>query len=325
MTRLISFGEILIDMLPADSRCTQFLAIAGGAPANVAVGFAKLGGQAFFAGGLATDGFAPILQNALHDYGVDTRYLVAVANSQTAMAVVTLDDLGERSFSFYRHNTADIQVNLAHFSAIHWQDDGIFHFCSNTLTDDTIAKVTYQLIQQAQKNQQLISFDVNLRPALWQKPTEIGSYVEQCFQWVDVIKLSQDELTHLAKLKGVNESDYLAGILHQGVKVIVLSNGPLPAKIVTQTETISLAAPTINAIDTTAAGDSLIAGFLFELSTFAKQQQLTLNQSLRNIACLQQALQFGLHCGALTCAQKGAFPALPELSAVLAFVESAKN
>lgn len=65
--------------------------------------------------------------------------------------------------------------------------------------------------------------------------------------------------------------------------------------------------------------------FLFELSTFAKQQQLTLNQSLRNIACLQQALQFGLHCGALTCAQKGAFPALPELSAVLAFVESAKN
>ena len=50
MTKLLSLGELLIDMLPQDSQNSAYLPIAGGAPANVAVGYAKLGGNAAFCG-----------------------------------------------------------------------------------------------------------------------------------------------------------------------------------------------------------------------------------------------------------------------------------
>ena len=53
MSSVFSFGEVLIDMLPIDNG--QFSPMAGGAPANVAVAVAKLGGNSFFIGGISND------------------------------------------------------------------------------------------------------------------------------------------------------------------------------------------------------------------------------------------------------------------------------
>ena len=52
MTKLLSLGELLIDMLPQDSQNSAYLPMAGGAPANVAGGYAQLGGKAAFCGGM---------------------------------------------------------------------------------------------------------------------------------------------------------------------------------------------------------------------------------------------------------------------------------
>ncbi|MEI8640440.1 PfkB family carbohydrate kinase [Pseudoalteromonas sp. Hal099] len=57
MTKLLCLGELLIDMLPQDAHNSAYLPIPGGAPANVAVGCAKLGGEAAFCGGKGDDHF----------------------------------------------------------------------------------------------------------------------------------------------------------------------------------------------------------------------------------------------------------------------------
>ena len=142
MTKLLSLGELLIDMLPQDSQNSAYLPIAGGAPANVAVGYAKLGGKAAFCGGMGDDYFAKQLSKSLEQYKVSTEYLFTIKDSQTAVVIVSLDETGERSFNFYRHNTADLLLTSDHLSHIKWDELSTLHFCSNTLTNPAIANTT---------------------------------------------------------------------------------------------------------------------------------------------------------------------------------------
>ncbi len=71
MQSLLSFGEVLVDFLPDDTN-SCYVPLAGGAPANVAVAFAKLGGSAYFAGGISEDNFGTMLMEQLTLEGVDT-------------------------------------------------------------------------------------------------------------------------------------------------------------------------------------------------------------------------------------------------------------
>ena len=69
-------GEILMDFTPlaADPGLLRFEARAGGSPANVAVGLARLGGRVEFAGKVSTDFFGRYLVHHLEKEGVGTRF-----------------------------------------------------------------------------------------------------------------------------------------------------------------------------------------------------------------------------------------------------------
>jgi sugar/nucleoside kinase (ribokinase family) len=60
MKSLLAFGEALIDLLQDPANPGLYHRNAGGAPANVAVGFARLGGHAAFMGMLGKDGFGEL-------------------------------------------------------------------------------------------------------------------------------------------------------------------------------------------------------------------------------------------------------------------------
>lgn len=309
MTKLLSLGELLIDMLPQDSQNSAYLPIPGGAPANVAVGYAKLGGKAAFCGGMGDDYFAKQLTNALEQYNVDTEYLFTIEGAQTAMVIVSLDESGERSFNFYRHQTADLLLTNEHLKRINWDKLSTLHFCSNTLTNTAIAKTTVCALKQAKNNQKIVSFDVNLRYSLWQNSNDIEQNVHACYAYCDIVKLSRDELNFLATQRQQSADAYLQSLLELGVKLVFLTDGPAPATVYHNAFTLSEAAPTITAVDTTSAGDAFIAGVLYYLNH--SDNAVPLTDKLNDESIVKQALHFGLRCGSKACLAKGAFPALP--------------
>ena len=309
MTKLLSLGELLIDMLPQDSQNSAYLPIAGGAPANVAVGYAKLGGNAAFCGGMGDDYFAKQLTNALEQYNVDTEYLFTIEGAQTAMVIVSLDESGERSFNFYRHQTADLLLTNEHLKRINWDKLSTLHFCSNTLTNTAIAKTTVCALKQAKNNQKIVSFDVNLRYSLWQNSNDIEQNVHACYAYCDIVKLSRDELNFLATQRQQSADAYLQSLLELGVKLVFLTDGPAPATVYHNAFTLSEAAPTITAVDTTSAGDAFIAGVLYYLNH--SDNAVPLTDKLNDESIVKKALHFGLRCGSKACLAKGAFPALP--------------
>jgi len=110
---IASFGEMLIDFVPTVSgvslaEAPGFLKAPGGAPANVAIAVARLGGKAAFVGKLGDDEFGHMLAGILKENGVRADGITFDQGARTALAFVTLRADGEREFMFYRNPSADM-------------------------------------------------------------------------------------------------------------------------------------------------------------------------------------------------------------------------
>ena len=310
MHSLLSYGEVLVDFLPSDNG-DYYYPMAGGAPANVVVAYAKLGGESYFAGGISCDNFGAMLFQALAENNVNSQYIYRVKQANTAVVLVSLDADGERSFNFYRHNTADTCYGKPHIDVINWQEVSIFHFCSNTLTDTSLNSKSLYAIKKAKLNNTLISFDVNLRQQLWNDVNLLPERVNACLKLSDLVKLSKDEAEYLAQQANMGYQNYIDSLITLGIKLIVITDGPNPIHIVSSSFSNYIPVPTIKAVDTTAAGDSFIASFIFSLAQQTNDNSLTI--TLTNLDKVSEAVLFAAKCGAYTCQQKGAFAALPTI------------
>jgi sugar/nucleoside kinase (ribokinase family) len=99
-------GDAVVDLLPeGDGRLMQ---CAGGAPANVAVGIARLEGKSGFIGRVGQDPFGKFMYDTLRQEKVNTDFMTFDEAQRTSTVVVALDDEGERSFTFMVRPSADL-------------------------------------------------------------------------------------------------------------------------------------------------------------------------------------------------------------------------
>lgn len=316
MLKVISFGEALVDMLsnrvnndPSDT-IEQFAKYPGGAPANVAAAVGKLGGNSYMAGKIGTDMFGVFMRQSLLDASVNTDYLLDTEEANTALAFVSLDDEGERSFTFYRNPSADMLFRSDEFSDDWFTDAGIFHFCSNTLTMPEIREATLTGINKAKEAGFLISFDVNLRTNLWPVNSDPMGPIWTALALADVVKLSQDEMNFLCA--DSSQDEVLKRLLEGGVALVLLTDGSNPLRYFSQKSTGTVTPPRVTMVDSTAAGDAFIGGFLFQLAQMDCDRN-TLSSLLSTPDRLEEALTFASRCGAFAVSHKGAFTSLPEL------------
>lgn len=309
---VLCFGEALIDFLNSGTELdgvlslNQFTQYPGGAPANAAVAIAKLGGKAQFAGQVGDDPFGEFLKSALNSYQVDTQFTHTHPSAKTALAFVFLDNQGERSFSFHRENTADMVFNESQVSDAWFKSQPIFHFCSNTLTELSIAQVTEKIVVQAKSQRCLISFDVNLRHNLWAENQADKALVNQYVMQSDLVKFAKEEIDYLSE--GQRE-DYLAQCFANGVKNIIITDGANPIRICNPYKQLTIVSPRVIAVDTTGGGDAFIGAVLFGLSQGGEQR-------FNNLERFSALVKFASHCGALAVSRPGAFPAFPTFNEV---------
>jgi fructokinase len=300
------FGEVLIDFLQDKVQPGLFHRFAGGAPANVAVAVAKLGGHSKFIGMLGQDIFGDFLLKELQSYQVDCSAVRQTAEAKTALAFVALDEMGDRSFSFYRPPAADLLYKAEHCPSEIWQQHGILHLCSNSLTEPEIAQTSFALVRLAQQHGWLVSVDANLRHNLWNDGKASRELVTQLLEMADLVKLSEDELDYLAD--GQSHQSWLQHILRFRPGWVVVTAGAEPVQSYGKTSSFAVAVPEVSVLDTTAAGDAFVGAWLFQLAT-ALQHGETLPALSEQMQ--QQMIQKAIQAGSLTCQKYGAFSALP--------------
>lgn len=320
---IICFGEALIDLHsqtpPQPGAPAQFVQYAGGAPANVAVAVARLGGRSAYVGMLGRDLFADFLLQSFETAGVDTRYVARTDEANTGLAFVSLDAEGERRFSFYRPPAADLLFRSAHFHPTCFESAAIFHACSNSLTEAAIAETTLTGMRQAREKGSLVSFDINLRPALWPRDADPRPRVWAALAEADLVKLCGAELAFLAEsLDG--EEAVLDELWRGRAELVLVTDGAAPIRYFTREAHGSVAPIAIEAVNTNAAGDAFIGGFLYCLAErgidAGRLRQFCAGQDF------ESALRFAAACGALAVTRHGAFTAMPALPEVRVLLET---
>ena len=318
MARIITFGEILIDWIPLESRTFGCLDIPikgqfpGGAPANVAVAVARLGQMAQFVGAVGQDDAGDFLRAALNKMDVNTEHLLTDSEHATPMAFVSLDELGERSFSFARDNTADLNFDPDYFAQGVFNDEGIFHICSNTLTHEALFQTTLMGLQQAQQAGFLTSFDVNLRLPLWRDTSRIKARVLDCISYCDMIKLSQEELVFLAAEESPDA--FIADLLTLGPSLVLITDADKPVTLYLADKTLTQATPTVTVVDTTGAGDAFMGAWLYSMLAQAICSPSALQAALSRDDVWQLALKTAVTGGGFAVTHQGAWSALPSLA-----------
>ena len=311
-TAIVCFGEALIDFLalpPEPGQPRHFVEFAGGAPANVSAAVARLGGQARFLGMLGRDMFGEFLMSQLRSFGVDTRYTVHTSEARTALAFVSLEDDGERSFSFYRPPAADLLFREEHFDPRCFDDAAVLHVCSNSLTETEIADTTLAGMRLARERGAMVSMDLNLRPSLWPEGVDPAPRLWDALTHADVVKLCRSEADFLVRRAGGH--DAMLRRLWQGhVRCVFITDGGSPIRWFTREASGEVPAFRIDAIDTTAAGDAFVGALLTRLV----ERDITagtLPAWLSDEAAIVDTVRHAAAGGALAATRHGAFAAMP--------------
>lgn len=307
------FGEVLVDMLSSQytdntgAHPETFAKYAGGAPANVAVAVAKLGGTAALVGKVGADPFGDFLVEELQSNGVATDHVLR-SNNKTALAFVSLDKDGERSFSFYDTDAAHNDFTPEDFDHSVFDAPIIFSFGSSMLAKpDVLASTTFAL-QQAKKQSSISCMDVNYREGFWPNVKTAANVIDDIANEVDIIKASKEELLALYGVSGQQEK--VAEWIARGTSLVVVTDGANAISYSTQTLTELVQPPMVKVNDTTAAGDAFVGGLLNEISNSCSNAA-AFARWVSNKEALANAVHTATICGAFATTKFGAFASLP--------------
>ncbi|MCZ4370966.1 aminoimidazole riboside kinase [Vibrio diazotrophicus] len=299
-------GDAVVDLIPDGEN--HYLKCPGGAPANVAVAIARLGGQSAFFGRVGNDPLGRFMNQTLSQEQVDSRYLILDNDQRTSTVVVDLDDSGERSFTFMVKPSADQFLQISDIPKFE-QGDWL-HVCSIALANEPSRSSTFEAIERIKKAGGSFSFDPNLRPEVWQKPQEMVATVMRAVANADVVKFSEEELTLLTQTDSIEQG--LNAIKALEIPLVIITQGAKGALVVTKESQTLISGKVVKPVDTTGAGDAFVGGLLYQLSQTPDWQKA------ENIAL---AVECAHGCGALATTQKGAMTALPNQQALKAFLE----
>lgn len=305
MNKVWVTGDAVVDLIPDTE--ARYLKCPGGAPANVAVAIARLGGNVAFFGRVGADPFGQFLNETLQRENVDTSHLKHDAQQRTSTVVVDLDQNGERSFTFMVKPSADqfmIPEDIPAFDTGQW-----LHVCSIALANEPSRSSTFLAMTAIKVAGGFVSFDPNIRAEVWSNQDEIISTVMRAVALADVVKFSDDELLYLTGREDLDTA--LADLVALGPRLVLVTKGAKGALFMMDGQQELMTGYPVKPVDTTGAGDAFVGGILAILSRAS---------SWSNRATVREAVKCANACGALAITQKGAMTALPNLQQLSVFI-----
>ncbi len=309
---VVTVGEVLIDFTPSGKSAKGmdlFESNPGGAVANVLAAVNKFGGNTAFIGKVGDDSFGHFLADTLQSYDIDISGLKYDDEIPTTLAFVTLDEKGDRSFSFYRKPGADVMLRFDEIDKAMLEKAKIFHFGSVSLTDDPAYTATIEAAKYAKASGAVISYDPNFRPLLWDSRELAVERMKEGAEIADIIKVSEEELELLT-----GETDLTKGaqkLFEFGASLVFISLGAKGSFYFNRNGCRFMNTYDVKTIDTTGAGDAFLGAILYRL----KDKNLAEIADLSSDE-LDDILDFANASGSLTTIKTGAAPSIPTLEEI---------
>lgn len=287
MRKVLVIGSISIDntiyttKLPgAGTTVTaeQYFTNVGGKGANQACACLFLGGEVNFIGSVGKDNNGGIIKDFLSSQGLP--YHIKDSDKPTGVAFIMLETTtGENRILIVKGANEDLNIeDIEKLDHLFVKDDILLTQFENNP----------EIVQYIVKKGHEKGMTVVLNPA------PVNKFDESYFKYVDYLVPNEHELEQLTNIKDQEQACYY--LLDKGAKSIIVTLGEKGSMLINKNEKIIVAPHKVEAVDTTAAGDSYLGAFTYMLS---------------NGASVKEAMEFASLASSKTVTKKGAIVSLP--------------
>ncbi|CAN1265071.1 Probable fructokinase-7 [Linum perenne] len=192
----------------------------------------------------------------------------------------------------------------------------VFHYGSISLISEPCRSTQIAALKTVKSSGGILSYDPNLRLALWPSPEAAKEGIMSIWNEADVIKISEEEIVFLTGGDDPNDDNVvLKKLFHPNLTLLIVTEGSQGCRYYTKEFKGRVQGVKVKPVDTTGAGDAFVGGLL---SSLASDSSI-----LKDEKRLREALYFANACGAVTVTERGAIPALPTKEAVLKLIKQA--
>ena len=312
MYDVAALGELLIDFTCLSTDADGYPTMAahpGGAPANYLAALTKFGAKTAMIGKVGSDAFGRLLIKTLKGAGIDTRGMLVSDDVFTTLAFVTLDDSGDREFSFARKPGADTQLRFDEIDLSVIDASKVLHFGTLSMTNEPARDATYKAVEYAAGHGKLISFDPNLRKPLWDDLDEAKRQMLWGLRHADIVKISDEETEFLFGIAPEEAAKHIIDSF--GVRLVYVTCGAEGCFYMTKTASGFVKALSGIAVkDTTGAGDIFGGSAMYGLLRAGGVPEKLTAEELENI------VSFACASAGLSTTKAGGISSVPELGEV---------
>jgi ribokinase len=258
-----------------------FLMNAGGKGANQAVAAAKLGATVTFVSKVGDDIFGKQAIQGFQKEGINTDFVFTDTKNPSGVALILVDAKGENSIAGANGNLQISEVAKA-IEQISTNDTALLQL-----------EIPIPTVEFAIKKCHESGAKVILNPA----PAQMLN--ETVFQYLDIITPNETEAKLLTGIKVIDleTAEQSALKFHEkGIKNVIITLGSKGAYLHNSTTNRLIAAPVVQAVDTTAAGDVFNGALAVALSEGND---------------LEQAIDFACKAAAISVTRMGAQASAP--------------
>ncbi len=295
MIDVVALGELLIDFACQSTNAAGYPTLTaqpGGAPGNFLAALNTYGCSTAMIGKVGGDAFGKLLLNTLQEKGIGTAGVVVDPAVFTTLAFVTLDETGNREFSFARKPGADTCLTPGEVNRSLLDEARVLHFGTLSLTNEPARSATREAVLYAKGQGKLISFDPNLRKPLWPSEEEAKEQIEWGLRQADIVKISDEEIAFLWGLAPEAGAQKL--LREYGVRLVYATLGPKGCHFANAQGCGEVASPGgIHVVDTTGAGDIFGGSAMSQFLRLGKApEQLTVEEmrGITRFACCAASL-----------------------------------
>lgn len=261
-----------------------FSTLPGGKGANQAIACARLGGKVGMIGKVGTDSFGQSLLDGLLADGIDAGGVGQTPAAGTGVAMILVEDIGQN------------RIVLAAGANGTLLPEDIDHL-SGTIQDAAMLVVQLEVPVASVQRAIAIARDAGVPVLL--NPAPAMALPDALWAQVDILVPNESEAALLAgfAVQDVPTAYAAARLFRQrGVGRVLITLGEQGVVVVDHTGERHIAAPVVQAVDTTAAGDTFIGGLCAGLMEGME---------------LDQAASLGQRASALCVTRRGAQPSIP--------------
>ncbi|MCP4503166.1 MAG: carbohydrate kinase [Deltaproteobacteria bacterium] len=267
MSQVVILGEVLVDLLSDDvgvrlEDASTLRPAIGGAPANVAVQLARLAPSQKLQlwSAVGDDPLGRWARKNLDKEGVDASFVQVLPDRKTGLTFIDVDDHGERFFSPYRENAADLAMDVHSLDKAALRECSWLHTGTVSMRTPSSHEATACARSWVREADGVVSVDVNLRPKMYPSLDALFEKAFEAMRNAHVVKISREEGEQLFKTRAAKE--VAKHILGLGALVVAVTLDEEGALIASEKVQARCSAEKVKVVDATGAGDAFMGGLI---------------------------------------------------------------